>query len=68
MSPDNHDAVKNGRRIFARRGSLPVPDFDELHRYNAEVQRGIVHTEEWRARMAPLQARWDEWREKAFRP
>jgi hypothetical protein len=32
---------------------------DTLARYNAEVWRGILHTEQWKARMAGLQARFD---------
>jgi hypothetical protein len=31
-----------------------------LGRYNAEVARGIVHTEEWRVQMADLQRQFDE--------
>lgn len=40
----------------------PMPrEFDVLARYNAEVVRGIVHTPEWRAKMAELQERFNEW-------
>ncbi|WP_326646070.1 hypothetical protein OG884_15575 [Streptosporangium sp. NBC_01755] len=34
-------------------------DGDVLARYNAERARGIVHTEEWQARMAVMQLRFD---------
>lgn len=34
-------------------------DLNELGAYNAEVARGIVHTEEWKRRMALLQDRFD---------
>jgi hypothetical protein len=36
-------------------------EFEPLAVYNAETTRGIVHTEEWRQRMADLQQRFDEW-------
>ena len=35
------------------------PTYDDLARYRAEVHRGIVHTDEWRAKMADLQSHWD---------
>lgn len=31
-----------------------------LARYNSEVAHGIVHTEEWKARMVVLQERFDK--------
>jgi hypothetical protein len=31
----------------------------DLATYNAEVHRGIVHTEEWQAKMAEKQAAYD---------
>ena len=34
--------------------------FEVLAVYNAEVARGIVHTPEWDARMAALQAEYDQ--------
>lgn len=49
------------RLPFRRR---PSP-FAVLFTYNAEVSRGIVHTPAWKARMAELQAEWDEDRESA---
>lgn len=36
------------------------PDFDTLARYNAEVSRGIRHTDEWRRRMSTIQRAFDE--------
>lgn len=35
--------------------------FERLASYNAEVARGIIHTPEWRAGMAALQADYDAW-------
>jgi len=32
----------------------------ELSMYNAEVARGLVHTEEWKAKMAEEQRLFDE--------
>lgn len=41
-------------------------DFHELSRYNNEVAHGLVHTAEWKAKMADLQAKWNLWaREQA---
>jgi hypothetical protein len=34
--------------------------YGQLAAYNAEVARGIVHTDEWKAKMAELQRRFDE--------
>jgi len=39
-------------------GPLNSYDRDILATYNAERSRGILHTEEWQARMAGLQQRW----------
>ena len=40
---------------------MNMPDnFEMLAIYNAEVARGIMHTPEWHARMADLQAKFDE--------
>jgi hypothetical protein len=39
--------------------------FDPLARYNSEVSRGLVHTDEYRAQMVSLQALFDEWAEEA---
>jgi hypothetical protein len=40
---------------------MSTPDsFEMLAAYNAERDRGIMHTPEWRARMADLQVRFDE--------
>ena len=36
-------------------------EFHVLATYNSEVARGLVHTPEWAARMAELQARFDRW-------
>lgn len=40
-----------------------APPFDvrDLAIYNAEVARGIVHTPEWKAKMAAEQERFNEW-------
>lgn len=38
-------------------------EFSDLARYNAERARGIVHTPEWRARMAHQQERFD-WKQR----
>lgn len=46
-------------RLFRRRPSR----FDALARYSAEKARGLVHTPEWVAQMAVLQADWDEQQE-----
>ena len=50
-------------------GILDVTTFDQLDeagiqklaQFNSEVARGIVHTDEYRARMAKLQERFDNW-------
>ena len=34
-------------------------DLNRLGTYNAEVSRGIVHTDEWKAAMAALQEQWN---------
>jgi hypothetical protein len=39
---------------------LTAAEIDWLARYNAECARGIVHTDEWRARMADFQRRFGE--------
>lgn len=42
----------------------PVPPrFGPLATYNAEVARGIMHTPEWAAQMAVLQAEYGAWLE-----
>jgi hypothetical protein len=38
---------------------LTQREVSELATYNAECSRGIVHREDWRERMAGLQARFD---------
>lgn len=35
-------------------------EVDTLGRYNAEVARGIVHTEEWKTKMAGYQERFNK--------
>lgn len=35
--------------------------FEILAVYNGEVARGIVHTADWDARMATLQAEYEQW-------
>ena len=53
--------------MFSRRRSIKLPptmseqDFHELSCYNGEVARGLVHTAEWKAKMAVLQSMWDYW-------
>jgi len=34
-------------------------EINDLATYNSEVARGIVHTDEWKARMSELQTRWN---------
>lgn len=34
-------------------------ELDTLGRYNAEVARGLLHTDEWKKKMEELQARFD---------
>ena len=42
-------------------GSMPARyEYDYLATYNAEVARGIVHTDEWKARMREEQRRFDD--------
>lgn len=38
---------------------LTTAEVEALAAYNGEVARGIMHTPEWTARMAELQARFD---------
>lgn len=39
-----------------------MPDiFHDLATYHCEVDRGIMHTPEWQARMAALQEQFNEW-------
>jgi hypothetical protein len=37
-----------------------MSDYDDLAIYNAERHRGLVHTDEYRQRMAMLQQRFDD--------
>lgn len=39
--------------------TLSRSDIEVLGRYNAEVARGLLHTPEWKMKMAELQARFD---------
>ena len=50
-----------------RKDRQPMPEkFQRLADYNAEVCRGIVHTFEWKTRMAELQEEFYDWqRERA---
>jgi hypothetical protein len=43
-----------------RRYGMTEAELNRLADYNAERSRGIVHTEEWQARMADLQRRYNE--------
>lgn len=46
----------------------PMPDkFKVLAVYNSERDRGIVHTDEWRQRMAELYVEFAEWSKKERR-
>lgn len=42
--------------------------FDELANYNSQVAKGILHREEYRARMAALQVQFDEWKRETWQP
>lgn len=45
-----------------------MPDrFNRLADYNAERARGLVHTPEWQAQMAVLQAGFDRWQRDRLR-
>ncbi len=50
-----------------RRRKLELPpdmteeEFHQLANYNGYVSEGLVHTDEWKARMAVLQERWNRW-------
>jgi hypothetical protein len=47
----------------------PTPcRFDALATYNSEVARGVVHTAEYRAKMAALTAEFVEWQRAAASP
>jgi hypothetical protein len=39
--------------------------FNELAAYNTRVSQGIAHTTEYTARMAALQAEFDQWSREA---
>ena len=39
---------------------MTISEMNALAIYNAEVSRGIAHTEEYDQRMARLQAEWNE--------
>ena len=43
-----------------RYNGLSYVEFTQLATYNAERGRGIMHTPEWEAAMAALQARFDQ--------
>ena len=49
--------------LWGRRNAEPY-EFNDLARYNAEVARGIVHTPEWREKMAEEQRRFNEQQRK----
>ncbi len=52
----------SGKRERLRRRFLAFSArFDPLATYNAERSRGIVHTPQWQAKMAALQAEFDAW-------
>lgn len=43
-------------------------EFDALARYNTEVARGIVHTNDWKEQMQALQVKFEEWLATRARP
>ncbi len=59
----SRDASAATGREFAivGREDQPLDEFEltTLGAYNAEVHHGLIHTKEWRARMAILQERFD---------
>lgn len=51
------------KKIEPWRGTVSEREIESLGRYNAERGRGVVHTEEWAAKMAECQERYDAaWR------
>jgi hypothetical protein len=52
---------RGGDRLELRPPDMTAQDVHELATYNNEVNRGIVHTQEWKAKMAVLQERWNRW-------
>ena len=49
-----------------RYGGLSEVDLNRLGTYNAERARGIMHTPEWQAKMADMQARFDAGERERF--
>jgi len=53
--------------MFSWRRSIELPpdmtedEFHQLATYNGEIGRGLVHTPEWKAKMAVSQERWNRW-------
>lgn len=45
---------------WVTRYGLTENELNQLSRYNAESDRGIVHTEEWKTLMVKLEHRFDE--------
>ena len=41
-------------------------EWDELATYNSEVARGIVHTPEWKEKMAREQRRFRDWQQEWY--
>lgn len=41
-------------------------EFNQLAKYNSEVARGIMHTEEWKQKMAQLQKTYNDELDKEF--
>jgi hypothetical protein len=53
------------RTAAKRGGQMTMPTYyEELARYNAERDRGLVHTPEWDAKMAELQRDFDDWAQR----
>jgi hypothetical protein len=41
---------------------MTMPDrYEALARYNAERDRGLMHTPQWDAKMAELQSEFEQW-------
>ena len=49
------------RRRRQRRRRVMPERFNKLARYNGEVRRGIMHTQEYDAEMAQLQREYNQW-------
>jgi hypothetical protein len=52
--------------VSRRRREREPFEFMELATYNSEVARGLLHTPEWKAKMAAEQERFNRWRDERF--